>query len=119
MTEKVTLCRQDNLPMPLILLESPESLADWYVSQLSWALGQGQRELTISCFDTAPMGYETGRAAYTVLKAVTDFLYDHPQVERLAVLCGDDAAFSAYSFHWNMWYAAHKPSHDSGPQGAL
>ncbi len=100
--------------MPLILLESPESLAGWYVSQLSGALEQGQRELTISCFDTAPMGYETGRAAYTVLKAVTDFLYDHPQVERLSVLCGDDAAFSAYSFHWNMWYAAHKPSHRDG-----
>lgn len=98
--------------MPLIRLSSPEDLALWYVSQLSWALEHGQTELTISCFDTAPMGFEVGRAAYSVLKAATDFLYDHPQVERLAVLCGDDASFRAYSFHWNMWYAAHKPRHE-------
>lgn len=112
MTEKVTLFRQENLPMPLIYLAAPEDLADWYVSHLSQALEQGQTDLTISCFDTAAMGYEVGRAAYTVLKAVTDFLYGHPQVKRLTVLCGDDPAFQAYSFHWNMWYAAHKPQHE-------
>lgn len=112
MTEKVVIQRQDNLPMPLIYLASAEDLATWYVSQLSWELEQGRTELSISCFDTAPMGYGVVQAAYTVLKAVTDFLYDHPRVTHLSILCGDDEAFRAYSFQWNMWYAAHKPRHE-------
>lgn len=113
MTEKVTIRRQERLPMPLIYLASAEDLAEWYVSQLAWSLEHSQLDLAISCFDTAPMGYGIAQAAYTVLKAVTDFLYDHPQVERLSILCGDDQAFRAYSFHWNMWYAEHKPEHEA------
>lgn len=111
MTEKVTIHRQDGLPMPLIYLRTAEDLADWYVGQMTWALEHGERELTVSCFDTAGMGYEVGRAAYTVLKALTDFLYDHPEVDALRIMCGDEAAHRAYSFHWNMWYAPHKPEH--------
>ena len=111
MTEKVTIHRQDGLPMPLIYLRTAEDLADWYVGQMAWALEHGERELTVSCFDTAGMGYEVGRAAYTVLKALTDFLYDHPEVDALRIMCGDETAHRAYSFHWNMWYAPHKPEH--------
>ncbi|MBD5150938.1 MAG: hypothetical protein HDT16_00180 [Oscillibacter sp.] len=51
------------------------------------------------------------RAAQAVLRAVTDFLYDHPEVERLDILCGDDASWRAYNFYWNMLYAEHKPEH--------
>lgn len=112
MTEKVTLSLQQNLPMPLIYLHSAEDLAHWYVSQLTWAVEQGHTELSISCFDTAPMGYEVAKAAYVVLRAVTEFLYDHPAVEKLDIICGDEYAYRAYSFHWNMWYAAEKPHHE-------
>jgi len=111
MTEKVTILQQDGLPMPLIYLHTAEDLADWYRGQMDWAVEQGERELTVACFDTAPMGYDVGRAAYTVLKALTDFLYDHPEVASLRILCGDAAAHRAYSFHWNMWYAPSKPNH--------
>ena len=111
MTEKVTILQRADLPMPLIYLHTPEDLAGWYISQLSWAFEQGHRDLTISCFSTAPMGYETARAAYVVLKAVTDFLYDHPETASLQILCGDEDAHRAYSFHWNMWYAPSKPNH--------
>lgn len=111
MTEKVTLHRRDDLVPPPDGPASAQELAAWYVSALTCALEQGQRELSISCFDTAPMGCGVGSAAFAVLRAVTDFLYEHPQVERLALLCGDDAAFRAYSFHWNMWYAERKPAH--------
>lgn len=111
MTEKVSIRRQDRLPAPMIHLASAEDLAAWYVSQLAWELEQGQTELSISCFDTAPMGYGSVQAAYAVLRAVTGFLYDHPQAEHLSILCGDDEALQAYSFQWNMWYAEHKPGH--------
>ena len=109
MTEKVTIQRRDELPMPMIYLAKPEHLADWYVSQLNWSLGQGRRELSISCFDAVGMGHPVDESAPVVLRAVTNFLYDHPEVERLDILCAGDACYKAYSFHWNMWYAEHKP----------
>lgn len=109
MTKKVTLLREDGLPMPLIELASAEDLAAWYASQLEVALDQGERALAISCFDHAPGGQTLVQTAYTVLRTVMDFLYAHPQVERLTVRCGDDASFRAYSFQWNMWFAAEKP----------
>ena len=49
MTRKVTLQQADHLPMPLIYLASPEDLAQWSVSQLTWDLEQGQRDLSLSC----------------------------------------------------------------------
>lgn len=110
MTEKVTLVRRDNLPMPLIFLASPEDWADWYAHQLLRSLEQGEHTLSISCFDTAG-DFDTGRAARAVLKAVTDVLYDHPEVESLTICCGDDASYRAYSFYWNMLYAESKPDH--------
>lgn len=111
-TRKVTLERQDLLPMPLIYLANSDELAAWYLSQLDWAVKNGQRELTVSCFDPALMGWDGGKTALTVLRALTTFLYDHPAVERLTILCGGEAAFNTYSFQWNMWFAGSKPDHD-------
>lgn len=111
MTEKVTVRQAGPLPMPLIYLASPEDLAQWYVSQLAWALDHGERALSISCFDTEPLGFPVGRAAPAVLKAVMDFLYGHPEAEGLEILCAGEAAYRAYSLHWNIWYAPYKPSH--------
>ena len=87
MTEKVTLRQVTDLPMPLIYLASPEDLAQWSVSQLAWDLEQGRQSLTLSCFDTASLGFPLPQAAAAVLKAVMDFLYDHPEVEALTILC--------------------------------
>lgn len=112
MTEKVTIERRNDLPMPLIYLASAEDLAAWQRDQLLWALSQGHRVLTVSCFDTAPLGFDIAAASMTVLKTLMDFVYDHPEIESLTILCGDDASYRAYSFHFNMWYAAHKPPHE-------
>lgn len=114
MTEKVILQRRDDLPMPLIAHHTPQDLAQWQVSQLDWAYTRGKRDLTISCFDPAQMGWDGGKTAYAVLRAVMDFLYDHRDVERLTVLCAGEDAFRAYSLQWNFWFAAHKPQHDHG-----
>ncbi len=111
MTEKVTIVREEPLPMPLIYLASAEDLAVWYRDQLLWSLDHGETELAISCFDTASMGFALLPAALCVLRAVTDLLYDHPEVKRLTIRCGDGASFRAYSLQWNMWYAPHKPPH--------
>ena len=63
MTEKVTLRQVTDLPMPLIYLASPEDLAQWSVSQLAWDLDQGRQSLTLSCFDTASLGFPLPQAA--------------------------------------------------------
>ena len=64
MTEKVRIRRQDHLPMPLIYLASAEDLASWYRSGLLWALDHGERELSISCFNSAAsMGISLDEAA--------------------------------------------------------
>ena len=110
MTEKVTISLVENLPMPLIWLASPEDLAQWYVGQLQWAWDQGQRELAVSCFDTGAMGFEVARAAYVVLKALTDFLYDHPELHVRMVCHGEDT-LRAYQLDWNMFYQETKPQH--------
>lgn len=112
MTEKVSILQQEDLPMPLIYHGDAETLAEWYTDQLAWSLGQGHRALTVSCFDTAPMGFDIGKAALTVLRHLMDFLYDHTEIESLTILCGDPATYRAYSLHFNMWYAAHKPPHE-------
>ena len=89
MTEKVTIEYHENLPMPLIYLSSIRDLARWQVDQLKWAYEQGYRELTLSFFDTAPMGFDIARAASVVITAVMDFLRDHPDIAHLTILCGD------------------------------
>ena len=111
MTHKVTLLLSGPLPEPRVRPASPEDLAQWYVSQLTWSLDQGQRELSLACFDTASLGFPIARAAAAVLKAVMDFLYDHLQAERLTIQCVGQEVFRAYSLHWNIWYAPTKPPH--------
>ena len=113
MTEKVTILREENLPVPLLLLAAPEDLAEWYVNGLQWSLEHGERALRMGCFDTGPaFGFPVSSAAEVVLRHVTDFLYAHPEVESLTILCGDDPSWKAYRFCWNLWYAEFKPKHE-------
>ena len=115
MTEKVTLIRRDELPMPLISFAAPEHLAEWYAGGLLHSLERGERRLAISCFDVGTVfGFDLAKTAQLVLRAVTDVLYEHPEAESLEILCGGEAAWKAYSFCWNLWYAETKPPHDHG-----
>lgn len=112
MTEKVTIRRQEDLPMPLHYLASAEDLAAWYAEGLLWSLEHGERTLAISCFDTkGAYGFDTDQAARIVLRAVTDVLYGHPEAESLTILCGDEESWRAYRFWWNMLYAERRPAH--------
>ena len=51
--------------------------------------------LTLSCTDSDL------KAAYRILRAIMDYGYEH-----------DEASRRAYSFQWNMWFAAEKPKHE-------
>lgn len=96
MVDRITVRYSENLPMPLIYLASPDVMAEWYVSQLEWAAAQGHRELSISCFDTAPMGYDISGAAHATLQVVASFLANHTDITSLTILCGDEKALRAY-----------------------
>ena len=110
MTEKVTLERRDGLPMPLISFAAPEDLAEWYAGGLRYSLERGERRLAVTCFDvSAIFGFDLAKTAQMVLRAVTDVLYGHPEVESLHIFCDGEAAWRAYSFCWNFWYAETKP----------
>ena len=94
---KLTIEKVENLPMPLIYLATAEDLARWQVDQLRWAYEHGERRLNLSCFDTAGMGFDICDAAPVVLRAVMEFVQARGDVERLSVVCGDEASFRAYS----------------------
>lgn len=53
MTEKVSLRRQDGLPMPPVSPETAEALARWYRGRLLRDLDRGERALAIA-FLTPP-----------------------------------------------------------------
>ena len=62
--------------------------------------------LTLSCTDSDL------KAAYRVLRAIMDYGYEHAQPSRVRLICADEASRRAYSFQWNMWFAAEKPKHE-------
>ena len=72
--------------------------------------------LTLACTD-AESAYAVLRtasglsAAYRVLRAVMDYGYAHDRPARVRLVCADEAAYRAYSFQWNMWFAERKPEH--------
>ena len=110
MTEKVTIERRDDMPMPLNLLAGPEDLAAWYREGLLESLEQGERALAIACFDTEG-AFNLNLAAQAVLRTATDVLSDHPEAESLTIFCEGEKCWSTYRFWWNMLYAEHKPEH--------
>ena len=56
----------------------------------------------------ALFGYPLPQAAHVALKAMTDFLRDHPGM-RLRMICHNPDALRAYQVDWNMFYQDVKP----------
>lgn len=100
MNEKVSIYLCEHLPMPMIYLASAEDLARWQRDQLEWAYQKGHRRLSISCFDTAPMGFDLHQTTEIVLTMVSAFLKAHTDVEKLEVWCGDKATYQCYCRNW-------------------
>lgn len=87
MNSKITVFLQENLPMPLIHLASPEDWTAWYLSQLEWCKG----DPAISVF-SAGIG---SHGIPTLLEALRRYLSNHPEIKSARILCGDDAIFRA------------------------
>ena len=64
--------------------------------------------------DTITLACTNGdlKAAYRVLRAIMDYGYEHTQPSHVHLICADEATYKAYSFQWNMWFAAEKPKHE-------
>lgn len=96
-TVELTIEKAEHLPMPLVYLATADDLARWLVDQLRWTYEQGERSLRLSLFDTAGMGFDLVDAAPVVLRAVMSFVRKCGDIESLAVFCGDELSFQAYS----------------------
>ena len=109
MTPNITIILKDELPCPLIYLDSTQSLANWYHQQLQQAFEQGQRTIQLHCFTNLGGDWSPAAGAYAVLRMAADFLYQHPEIEELQLLCAGGDCYKAYCLQWNMWFAQSKP----------
>ena len=83
-------------------------LRSCYLSCLELALAHGCRTVDFPSISTGVYGYPLPQAAHVALKAMTDFLRDHPGM-RLRMICHSPDALRAYRVDWNMFYQDVKP----------
>ena len=68
----------------------------------------GCRTVDFPSISTGVYGYPLPQAAHVALKAMTDFLRDHPGMH-LRMICHNPNALRAYQVDWNMFYQDVKP----------
>ena len=83
-------------------------LRSCYLSCLELALAHGCRTVDFPSISTGVYGYPLPQAAHVALKAMTDFLRDHPGMH-LRMICHNPDALRAYQVDWNMFYQDVKP----------
>lgn len=88
-----------------------ELLASSYRSALEEAVRLGCKSVAFPSISTGAYGYPVAKAAHIALHEIVFFMYDHPELEEVRMICHDKDTLSAYSFDWYMWYAEHKPQH--------
>mgnify|MGYP000299596368 CR=1 FL=1 len=86
----------------------PELLKSCYLSCLELASENGCKTVDFPSISTGVYGYPLPQAAHVALKAMTDFLRDHPGM-RLRMICHNPDALRAYRVDWNMFYQDVKP----------
>mgnify|MGYP002561642654 CR=1 FL=1 len=72
------------------------------------ALENGCRTVAFPSISTGVYHYPLMQAAHVALKAMTDFLRDHPGMH-LRMICHNPNALRAYQVDWNMFYQDVKP----------
>ena len=85
-----------------------EVLASCYRSCLELAADHGIRTLDFCSISTGVYGYPLPQAATVALRAIMDFLADHPLPERVRMVCHTKQAAEVYRQTWNLWYAEDK-----------
>ena len=88
----------------------PELLRSCYLNSLALAAERGCRTVAFPAISAGIFGYPILRAAHGALKAVTDFLYDHPEMT-VTMVCHSPEALRAFQLDWNMYYQETKPHH--------
>ncbi len=86
-------------------------LAACYRNSLMLAAAHGCRSVDFPSISTGVYGYPVLQAAHVALKAIMDFLRDHPDMEVRMVCHGTDT-LHAYQVVWNMLYQDTKPHED-------
>ena len=85
-----------------------EVLASCYRSCLELAAAHGIRTVDFCSISTGVYGYPLPQAATVALRAIMDFLADHPLPERVRMVCHTQQAAEVYRQTWNLWYAEDK-----------
>ena len=69
--------------------------------------------LPLTADDTLTLACTDGelKSAYSVLRAVMNYGYEHERPAHVRLVCADEVVYKAYSFQWNMWFAERKPEH--------
>ena len=86
-------------------------LASCYRSALTLAVSHGCRSVDFPSISTGVYGYPVLQAAHVALKAIMDFLREHPDMDVRMVCHGADT-LHAYQVVWNMLYQDVKPHED-------
>ena len=75
----------------------PELLASCYRESLKLASAQGIKSLAFPSISTGVYGYPVEDAARIALKTVTDYLAQHPEIERVRLVLFGQAAYKVYA----------------------
>jgi O-acetyl-ADP-ribose deacetylase (regulator of RNase III) len=74
----------------------PELLASCYRESLKLASAQGIKSLAFPSISTGVYGYPMADAARVALKTVTDYLAQHPEIERVRFVLFGRTAYKVY-----------------------
>lgn len=83
----------------------PALLASCYRACLTLAAERGLRTVDFPSISTGVYGYPLHQAASVALRAIMDFLAEHPLPERVRMVCHTEDAAAVYRQTWNLWYA--------------
>ena len=85
-------------------------LRSCYLSALELAVQHGCKSIDFPSISTGIYGVPLPQAAHIALKAIMDFLYEHPDLQ-IRMVCFDEKTLRAYQVDWNMFYQETKPMH--------
>ena len=84
----------------------PELLASCYRSCLTLAAENGCKTVDFPSISTGVYSYPLDRAARIAIRTIGDFLTEHPEIERVRMVCFDSRTKAAYDAALKEWEAA-------------
>ena len=83
-------------------------LASCYRACLTLASEHGIRAVDFPSISTGVFGYPMAQAAVVAEKAIMEYLAEHPEIERVRMVCHSEQAACIYRQTYNLWYAGTK-----------